>query len=56
VPPARRRVPTTVPLRNTVISPSCDTLSTASAMEESVRAAAVRAPSCWLSALATMAP
>ena len=38
------------------MSPSTDTLRTTNAVSERVLAAAVRAPSCWLSALLTMAP
>ncbi len=51
-----RRVATTSPSRNTVMSPSTETLSTMSAVCERVVAAAVRAPSCWLPELVTMAP
>ncbi|MBI2706027.1 MAG: hypothetical protein HYX32_12170 [Actinobacteria bacterium] len=41
---------------NTVMSPSTETFNTTSAVSDKVFAAAVRAPSFWLSALATMAP
>src|SRR5690606_35373497 len=44
------------PCRKIVMSPSTDTLSTTSACVDSDFAAAVRAPSCWLSLLATTAP
>jgi hypothetical protein len=51
-----RSVVTAVPARKMVMSPSTDTLSTTCAVSESVLAAAVRAPSNWLSVLVTMAP
>ena len=44
-----------LPSRKIVMSPSADTLSTTSAVSDRVRAAAVRAPSYWLSELATTA-
>ncbi len=47
---------TVVPSRKIVMSPSTETFSTTRAVRDSVRAAAVRAPSCSLSALVTMAP
>ena len=51
-----RRVAVISPVRKTVMSPSSETLSATSAVSESVLAADVRAPSCWLSELVTIAP